>query len=390
MAKKPSIEPPSSPLRVLYLIDSLDSGGAQRQLVTLLSAIDRTMVDPLVAVYHPIWHFKKDIDRLGVPICLLGNSGARDVRVLSRLARLLRTERFDFVHSYLRTPGFLARIASLSSRNTRIIVSERNTDIDHVKWQLALERVLLPLADAMITNADAIRSKVERLLPPWRGRVYVVPNGITFSEPEQSVVDAAKRFREKYVSEKGKILLAVVGRLVPQKDPHLLLDALELLPDRFLSRLCVIWVGPWKDPGFTASVQKRINTTKFANVVHVLPQTLQIRSMYLAMDALALVSRWEGFPNVVLEALAEGKPVIATDVGDVKMLVEDCESGWIVPPGDVTSLAGALKKLVNMEPNHRSKMGKKGLRHVRSLYSSERLARRTLNVYETIISRCPS
>jgi len=144
------------PVRVLYLIDSLGPGGAQRQLVTLVRSLDQTLVAPEVAVYHPLSHFRPELDAAGVPVHLLDGSGGRDPRVITGLARLLARERYDIVHSYLRTPGTLARLAALFSRGTRIVVSERNIDLGHSRGRVVIERLLCRRADAMIANADAI------------------------------------------------------------------------------------------------------------------------------------------------------------------------------------------------------------------------------------------
>jgi hypothetical protein len=122
---------PFSPIRVLYLIDSLASGGAQRQLTTLLSTWNQQIVKPTVAFYQPFWHFRSDLDRMGVPICILGDSGARDPRLTIWLAKFMLKGKFDFVHSYLGTPGLLVRVVSVMCPTTRTIISERSTDLNH-------------------------------------------------------------------------------------------------------------------------------------------------------------------------------------------------------------------------------------------------------------------
>jgi glycosyltransferase involved in cell wall biosynthesis len=304
-----------------------------------------------------------------------------------RLARFLRSNHFDLIHSYLRTPGLLARLASIASPKTRVIISERNVDIDHSHWRLLLERLMAKKGDAMIANAEAVRSKVTKLIPRWRGRIYVVPNGISFSEIREETLGPGKDFRARYISKANQVLLGVVGRLEPQKDPHLLLDALERLSHKSLARIRVVWVGSWNDPKLTASLQERLDATGLCDYVHILRETHQIRVVYNAIDGLVLASRWEGFPNVVLEALAEGKPVIATDVGDVRLLVEHGKSGWVVPPGDASKLADAIRQLSDMTPARREEMGKSGSIHVRNLFSSEILAKRTLKVYDSVLNQ---
>ncbi len=372
------------PLRVLYLIDSLGPGGAQRQLVTLVRSLDRTLVAPEVAVYHPLSHFRPELDDAGVPVHVLQGSGGRDPRVLIGLARLLARERYDIVHSYLRTPGTLARLAAPFSRKTRVVVSERNVDLGRSRGRVVIERLLCRRADAMIVNADAIAREVERLVPAWSGRVHVVPNGVHWSAPTEAERASGDEFRARHVGD-ADILLGVIGRVERQKAPDLLVDALELVPDSLLRRLRVVWVGPRIDTELASSVESRLAGSVLAGRVVFLGETRDTRSVYLGVDGILLCSRWEGFPNVVLEALAHGTPVIATDVGDVSEIVRPGESGWVVPPEDAKSLSAAIAELVSLPASRRAEMGKAGSAFVLDKYSAERLAERTLSVYRRVL-----
>ncbi len=375
----------NSPIRVLYLIDSLASGGAQRQLTTLLTALDRRVVKPTVAVYRTFWHFRPDLQRIGVPIRLIGNMGARDPRVTLRLARLMRLGKFDLVHSYLRTPGLLTRAVSMISPNTRTIISQRNTNLDESWWGFILERLLAHRGDAMITNAEAIKVHVEQLIAKWRGRIHVIPNGIAFTDLAEDMRCRARDFRARYVATDDQILVGVVARLAPQKDPFLLLDALQRLPEKILSRLRIVWVGSTRNRSLLTSVTDKIRQAKLSDSFFLVPEMREIRIVYHSIDALALASRYEGFPNAVLESFAEGKPVIASDVGDVRALVENEKNGWLVPPGDPEALASAIENMVKAGPTRRATMGKAGFDKVQRNYSSDKLAERTLNVYKKLL-----
>ena len=373
-----------TPLRVLYLIDSLGSGGAQRQLVTLVKSLDRQLVTPEVAVYHPLHHFRPELDDAGVPVHLLHGSGGRDPRVLIGLARLLARSRYDIVHSYLKTPGTLARLAAPFSPGSRVVVSERSVDLGHSRGRLMLERLLSRRADAMIVNAHAIAGEVERLVPSWTGRMHVVPNGIDFRDPTDNERATGRGFRERHIGDADH-LLGVIGRVGHEKAPDLLVDALERLPEAVLRKLRVVWVGLRIDTKLASLVESRLADSVLAGRMVFLGETRDTRSVYLGVDGILLCSRWEGFPNVVLEALAHGTPVVATDVGDVAEIVRPGESGWIVPPEDAKSLSAAIAELVSLPASRRAEMGKAGSAFVLDSYSVERLAERTLSVYRHVL-----
>lgn len=376
-----------TPMRVLYLIDCLGSGGAQRQLVTLVNALDRRLVTPEVAVYHPHEHFRPDLEATSTPVHQLGVMGGRDPRVLMRLARLIGRGDFDLVHSYITTPGVLARLASGCGRRAAVVISERNVNLGRSRPRLLVERVLIRCADFMIVNAEAVRRHVERVLPGWRGRIRVVPNGIAWTAPSSDESSAARGFRARCLTNGAEILLGVVARVAPQKAPHLLLEALARLPRDVLGRISVVWIGARKEERFWASVQSRVESLKLGDHIRFLPPVREIRSVYLAIDGLVLPSGWEGFPNVLLEAMAEGRPVIATDVGDAAALVEHGRSGWLVGPGDVDALAGAMQELAQASPDRRSEMGRAGSSFVRERYSVGRLVEGTMAVYEEVMER---
>jgi glycosyltransferase involved in cell wall biosynthesis len=371
-------------LHVLYLIDSLGPGGAQRQLVTLVRALDRGVVRPEVAYYHAIEHFRPELESANVPIHELGPGGGRDPRVTGRLARLMRAERFDIVHAMLRTPGVLARVAAALVPGPRLIVSERNVGLGRSKARLALERALSGRADAMIVNAEAIRCEVVKLIPSWAPRVHVVPNGIEWRKPTREEREGGVRFRDDNIGQ-AELLFGAVGRVEPQKAPELLVEALALLPPSALDRLRVVWVGPWIDTVLKRRVEERVKEPPLAGRFSFLPETRETRSVYLGVDCVVMSSRWEGMPNVVLESLAHGTPVVATDVGDAARLVRGPSAGRLVPADDPKALSSAIAWMASASQEERSAMGARGADFVLDEYSAARLAERTTAVYELVM-----
>jgi len=236
----------------------------------------------------------------------------------------------------------------------------------------------------MIVNADAIGREIERLVPSWTGRMYVVPNGIDFRNPTDDERSAGRDFRARYVGD-ADYLLGVIGRVGYEKAPDLLVDALERLPEAVLRKLRVVWVGMRLDSELAASVESRLAGSALAGRLVFLGETRDTRSVYLGVDGVLLCSRWEGLPNVVLEALAHGTPVIATDVGDTGKLLPDGSWGWLVPPEDARSFAEALTKLVATPRDELNAMGRRGAEFVLENYSTSRLVDRTMDVYRAVM-----
>ena len=377
-----------TPLRVLYLIDSLGPGGAQRQLVTLVRGLDRTVVAPDVAIYHPLHHFRPDLESAGVTVHTLDGSGGRDPRVFMGLARLMKRGRYDIVHSYLRTPGALVRLAAPVSSRTRIVVSERSVGLGRSPVRLAVERMLCRRASAMITNSEVFAREIEKLVPAWIGRTYVVPNGVGFVEPSEEERAAARDFRARHIGG-SEYLIGVVGRIAHEKAPDLLVSALERLPREALGRLRIAWVGPRVDRELARIVESRLSDPALAGRVAFLGEARDTRTVYLGVDGILLCSRREGLPNVVLEGLAHGRPVIATDVGDTGKLLAGGSAGWLVPPEDPDALAHALMEFVATSPEDLADMGRRGSEFVLDEYSISKLVERTMDVYHEVTGLVP-
>ncbi len=374
------------PIRVLYLIDGLGSGGAQRQLVTLARAADRSLVEPEVAIYHPVHHFVPSLEEAGIPVHQVGERGGSEPALLRRMRSLFIEGRFDIVHAYMTRPGILARLAAIGLRRPAVIVSERSVRLGASRGLRALEQLLAPRAGAMIANASAIRDHIEAHVPAWRGHVVVVPNGIEWSEPTEEERERGVRFRAEHLADGRTRLLAAVARLVPEKNPGLLLDAVAGLSEDARRRLGIVWVGACRFPRFGEEIRAKAEALGLSGTIRFLGPTDDVRSVYLGSDAIVLTSDWEGFPNAVLEGLAHGLPAVSTCVGDVSDFVRGGESGWVVPAGDVEALRGALGACVTMDDAELHAMGEIGSAYVLEHYSSRRLFEHTLEVYNDVLA----
>ena len=371
------------PIKVLYLIDGLGSGGAQRQLVTLIRAAGGALA-PEVAYYRDRTHFVPELQEAGVRVHALIARGGRDPRTLVRIARLIRAHDYDLIHTYLARPGILARLATLTG-GPPVVLSERSVSLGKTAWVRWVEGLLARRAAGMIVNAEAVRRHVEEAVPAWRGRITRVPNGVSVVEPTSEEREAAARFRRERLTGAGDFLFVSVARLADAKDPHMLLDALASLPDETRPRARIAWVGACRKPAFGESVRRRVAELGLGDRITFLDPVRDVRPVYLAADAVLLTSAWEGFPNAVLEALSLARPVVATNVGDVGSLVRHGETGLLSEPGNSSLFAERMHAVMRMDAGEREAMGARGRELVRSEFSEERLVERTLDVYRRVI-----
>jgi glycosyltransferase involved in cell wall biosynthesis len=369
--------------KVILFIDSLVRGGAQRQLVELALNLNRADFDPTVVVYHDLPQLKGDLDAAGVRNLLIPKRGKADLGFLLRLTRFLRRERPDIVHAYLSTPSFWARIAGRLAGIPKIITSERNIDIEHSPMRFWFEKRLQRLSSRIIVNAEAIRHiLVERVGIPG-DKVVVIYNGVDTEKFGSASSERVEQVRSNLGLTQGNLVLILPGRLAPQKNHLCLIKAVALLP-LIPDSLKIVFVGNELDLPLKAKLVESIKRLGLdRHFVFAGPQD-DMPAMYAASDAVVLPSLWEGFPNVLLEAMAARRPVVASDIADNGRLVRNDENGYLFPTDDEHALARAIATLIALCPDARAGLGQAGRELVESSYSMARMVKSTVEIYREL------
>ena len=322
-------------MRIAFILAALDAGGAER-IIDLLSraALSRGWNVTIVTFDRstdPIFHRydeRVQLRRLALPVAAKGPS--RLVLMMRRiwaLRKLLREERFDVAVSFLTKVNVLALLAKIGI-GTPMIVSERNNPLrqrSHVVWKLLLDR-LYPTAAAIVMLTE--RSKI--CLPRGqRARALVIPNPML-----------APRAAPRITSPPT---LIAVGRLNEQKGFDLLLNAFAEIADEVPDwRLVIFGEGPAR-----AVLEHQIGRLGLAGRALLPGASATPGDWVAAADAFVLSSRYEGFANVLAEAMASGLPVAAfdCDFGPADMITDNMD-GLLVPPEDTAALAAALRRLM--------------------------------------------
>ena len=370
-----------APCRILYVIGALGVGGAERQLLELAAGLDRAAFSALVCSLDAGHEFAEAFARRGVPVLELQRHGSFDVRRLARLRRLVEHERPDVVHAFLVGPSLYTRLACLGLRaRPRLVVSERSIEGRRRRSVRLADRALAGSVDCFVANAEAVREALLVHLQPRRPRTLVIPNGFDVRPGPPGPPRAALR-AELGVRETETLLLAV-GRLAPQKDYPLLLDALARLRERPGLRLAIAGDGPER-PRLEALLRERPLPAALLGTRRDVPDLLR------AADLFVLSSNVEGFPNVVGEALLAERPVVATAAGGVPEILRDGVDGRVVPVGDSEALARAIASLLD-DPEAAARMAASGARRVRESFSLEAMVRRHEALYRELLSEASS
>jgi glycosyltransferase involved in cell wall biosynthesis len=373
-------------MRVLFAIDTLNSGGAQRQAVELaVRLVHRGDVQARFAVYHADDFFRPRLDAAGIEVTVLPKARRYEPGFPRTVRRDLAARPADVVHAFLLPPSLWSVLALRPlPRDLRpaLIAAERNEQIGTSLPELLLQRFTYRRADAVTVNAQPVAREIERRLRVPADRIHYIPNGI-----DLEAWDRASQRACPLPLEPGLFHVGVVGRVAPQKNHELLLDALGRIPPETACSWRVWVIGrDATDSPEGLRLQALARSRGLDAVVRFVPPERDIAAVMARLSAVALPSRHEGFPNVVLEGMAAGLPVVATAVGDVPQMLEHGISGLMVPNEDAAAFAGALLRVHALGAAGRSDMGKRARARVERQFSMDAIADRYLELYRQLIA----
>jgi glycosyltransferase involved in cell wall biosynthesis len=339
---------------VLFVVHNFVVGGAERHLLELWSRIDRQRFEVEIACFSRRGPFAAEVDSLGWPVHDLGMGeriyDLRGLRGLSRLLHRVLAFRPDVVHGYLIGGSLFGAIAGRVCGVPAVVAAKRSLDAFETPRQRAIHRLALRLSTHVTAVSDAVAASVHALGVP-RERITVIPNGVDTARfaPAPAAPPAAAGAREP--------LIGSVGCLAIRKDYGTLLEALALVAGRGAGfRTLLVGDGPER-----AALESRSRSLGLGGRVCFAGERADVERLLPTMDVFVLSSREEGIPNALLEAMAAGRPVIATAVGGTPEVVRAGETGWLVPPGAPEPLAVAIEEAL-AHPAEAARRGAAGRR----------------------------
>lgn len=362
---------------VLLVTQDLERFGAQRQCVELALGL-RARADWSVEVVtlEPEGPLTEELLRARIAIVAFPRRWRWDLSPAVRLSSLIREMRYDVVHSFLFLPDFYARLARLRCRPRLVVSSLRSTRIDG--WfRHQLEVLMAPFCDVIIANSHSGKRQLE-LDGVSPERVVVVRNGIDLTRFHASADTASRP-----TSDAGTLRVGMVARMEPDKDHECLVSAMSRVIARHPgARLVLVGGG-----SLQARVERRVRETGLLEAVEFAGELARPEAVYHTLDIYAQASAVrEGTSNSILEAMACGVPVVATDLGGNREVVLHGSTGLLVPPRDAEALAAAILHLIE-NPAERRRMGEKAAAHISAHYSRDSMVADTLRVYEAFLSR---
>lgn len=369
------IAPATRRARIVFLLPTLDIGGAERVVLRTAARLNPARFEPVVLAFsRGGGRLGVELEAAGVPAYDLGASSRLAPAVIFRLRRWLRQSPCDVLMTFMFHANLAGRLLRAVGAIPVVVCSERAVWREPA-WRLALNRLTAPLADVITTNSrEGIRVWARRL-GRAESSIRLIYNGVNVERPPV--------FSRPANSPDAGVIVGNAARLHPLKGQAFLLDALALLVRRD-------GVPPWqcllagdgpdlqmlKDQCARHGLESRVS---FIGHIHAPEQLLD------RLDLFVNPSSTEGMPNAVLEAMAHGLPVVATDVGGSAEAVEDGVTGLLVEYGQPEALCEALARLVSDAPR-RLAMGQAGRARVERLFSVDTMVRETERLLDDVMS----
>lgn len=364
-------------MKILHLIPNLGIGGTEKTILELCRGLDKNRFQNFVAAIKSEGETAERLKRIPVPVTALHSAegflpGLLDLpRVVFKISQLILKIEPDIVHTWLTRANVVGRLAALLVHHPRTISSLRVMESEK-QYHLWAEYLTQMLCNAVTVNCTALEKfAVEKIWIP-KNKVVLIFNGIQ--------IPPSPLAGEGRVRDGSDFLIGSIGRLHAQKGMDIFIRAAQIVLKQFPDfKFVVAGDGPEKQ-----SLQKLAHNlgiesqVKFCGWVHPSADFLKTLNIFV------LTSRWEGMPNVILEAMALKIPVVATEVGGVPDLIENEKSGLLVESKNTDACAEAMLRLIQ-QPALRQQFTKNAFQRVSEKFSLKQMIQSYESLYESLV-----
>lgn len=371
-----------TPINVLYLVLSMGLSGRGVAVLELVRNLKKDIYNCTVCCFDERGILADELEKEGVEVIVMRRKSGLDFSLILKLAGMMKERKIDIVHAYNAGPFFYGSLAAKISRIPVCIVSftALSIAIDSRTWKKRLQNKLCSyLVEKMVTVTEGMKADFARRngIPP--GKIDVIRYGVDFNK--YNIQMNIKNGREKFGIKPSDIVLGTIARLVPEKGHVYLFEAIkEVAASCPEIKLILVGDGP-----LHFELEKSAERLGIAENVKFFGYHSDIPELLSLFDIFVLPSVFEPFGIVLLEAMAAGKPVIATAISEIPKIVADGKTGILVPPKDASALSSAIVELVR-DPHKRQMMGKNGMERVVGEFSLEKSAAGYKHLYQDLLA----
>ncbi len=356
-------------LRVGLIVGQLSYGGAESQLFELARGLGADFEPFVYCLSEKVEPYGRLLRESGIKVRILPSHGSFDVLRAAALAKALREDRIVLAHAFLFIGSAYAYLATRGRSGITLVSSARNCKREPNPIRRSIMRRAFRASSAVICNS--------REMAAFAGRHYGLPGSL--ATVVYNGVDTDRFVPARQVSEGRRV--GTVGRIEEQKNLDMFMEVAASLVSEEAGAVFEI-VG---EGSLRSYYETKASTLGLGGSVCFRGTTADIPSFLASLNQFWLTSKWEGTPNVVLEAMAAGVPVLATSVGGVPEIVEDGGCGYLFEPGDSEGFSRAALAVLG-DSELRSRLGERGRELALERFSLAAMVSATEKVYESVLS----
>lgn len=355
-------------MKTLFITGSLNQGGAEFQLLAHANLFQEKGNDVEVFALTDYSFYKTYVESNHLRYNHLYNDQSK-IKKVWLTAQKIKSFQPDIIISYLKVVSQVAIVARiLSGSKAKLIVGERTSLIRPRHDQFYFNFVRL--SDAITINSISKLNYIKENFSHLTNKLHFFPN----------VVDVGKFTFSKELQQRSVKKIAFVGRIAKEKNVHnLVLAFKEVLKGGFNAELLLY--GDTRDQEYLKKVEGAIDGNSF---IKLMGKTNDVAKVYQEIDLLCLLSDYEGFSNVLSEALCHGLPIVTSNIEENKYLVKDQENGFLVDPKDVVSIKNGIEKYLNLSTIEEIEMRIQNRKRAEMLFDQDALYDNYLKVIRSL------
>lgn len=363
-------------IKLVLLIPTLDRSGAEKQFSLLATRLPRDEFDVHAVALTRTGPYESVLRDAGVRLTTLHKRVRFDPIAIWRLKSLLDAERPDILHSWIFAANAYGRLVAGNRPRPKVIVSERCVDSWKSGWQLWLDRRQIGRTTRLVGNSASVAEFYRGLGMPAE-KVSVIPNGVEIPDAPPSDRDAALA---EFQIPTGSRVIGFVGRLARQKRVQDIVWAMQLL-QQLTDRVYLLLVGEGPERNDLIALARHVGCEHLIRFAGYRADASRLIGL---CNVFWLASEFEGMSNSLMEAMAAGVPVVASDIPPNRELVVDGETGYLVRVGDSVGIAQFTDRIL-ADASLSRRLGTAGQERMRTQFSIDRMVAAHVELYREVL-----
>ena len=322
----------------------------------------------------------------------------KDFKAFLEIRNIIKDYKPDIVHTHASKSGALGRLAAISLR-VPIIIHTFHGHVFHsyfgklkTLFYILVERFLAKNSSTIIAISELQKHELTKdfnICP--EKKISVIPLGFDLEKFQVNYADQRKSFRDEFCIEENEICIGIIGRLTPIKDHDFFIRAIKKVIRKTNQPLKIFIIGDGEEKASLMNLSKKLDLVFSTHteinskaLIHFTSWRSDMNKVYAGLDIVALTSLNEGTPVTLIEAQASNKPIVSTDVGGVRDILQEGVTGLLSPPKDINSYVNNLVSVIENK-KLRESMGASGYNNVFKKFSYRRLVRDVKSLYDNLI-----